>query len=106
MADKNQIIIDVELDDQKLPERIYWAASQGGEAQLTKAFFLSLFDPQRKDTLKIDLWTKDMNVNEMQVFTHNTLKAMGRSYAKAVNDASAVAKFDALADALFEDKNV
>lgn len=100
MAQKNQIIIDVELDEQKIPERIFWAASQGGEAQLTKAFFLSLFDPQRKDTLKIDLWTKDMNVNEMEVFMYNTLKAMGRSYAKAVNDAEAVAKFDALAESL------
>jgi len=101
---KNQIIIDVKLDEQKIPAEISWTTTQQEEAMAAKAFFLSLFDPVNKDTLKIDLWTKDMNVQDMEVFMHNTLKAMGRSYAKAVSNPTAVEKFDKLADELYDEK--
>lgn len=104
MSEKNQILIDVKLDEQKVPEQIWWTASGADSANETKAFFLSLFDPKNRDTLKIDLWTKEMSIPDMEVFMHNTLKAMGRSYAKAVGDSEAIEKFDHFADALIKSK--
>ncbi len=101
---KNQIIIDVELDNEKIPEKIFWAASQAEQAHETRAFFLSIFDPKAKDTLKIDLWTKEMSVQDMMVFMHNTLKAMGRSYAKAIGSGDVVTKFDDFANGLLAQK--
>lgn len=104
MSNTNQIIIDVTLDSDKIPEKILWTASSAQSANETRAFFLSLFDPQTKDTLKIDLWTKEMSVGDMEVFMHNTLKSIGRSYAKAVGATDVVEKFDAFADSLMLDK--
>ena len=33
---------------------------------MTSAFLLSLWDPNEKNTMKIDLWTKDMSIEEMK----------------------------------------
>ena len=100
MSNNNQIIIDVTLDENKIPDKILWTASKSDEANETRAFFLSLFDPVHRDTLKIDLWTKEMSVPDMEIFVHNTLKSMGRSYAKAVGRPDVVGLFDGFADSL------
>ncbi len=105
MSNNNQIILDVTLDENKIPEKILWTATTAEDAKDTPAFFLSLFDPERKDTLKIDLWTKEMSIGNMELFMFNTLKSMGRSYAKAVGQEDAVSKFDAFADELFIKKD-
>jgi gliding motility-associated protein GldC len=43
-------------------------------------------DPKDKDTLRMDLWTKDMPVDEMKQFYHQTLLSMADSFEKATND--------------------
>ena len=104
MSNSNQIILDVTLDENKIPERIMWTATTADAAEETRAFFLSLFDPVKKDTLKIDLWTKEMSIDDMKLFMYNTLKSMGRSYAKAVGETNVVQQFDQFADALIQGK--
>lgn len=104
MSNTNQIIIDVTLDADKIPHKILWTASAAQTASETRAFFLSLFDPETKDTLKIDLWTKEMSVGDMEIFMHNTLKSIGRSYAKAIGTPDVVHKFDTFADSLMADE--
>ena len=47
---------------------------------------LSVWDPKDKDTLRMDLWTKDMPVDEMKQFFHQTLVSMAASFEKATND--------------------
>jgi gliding motility-associated protein GldC len=37
-----------------------------------KALMLSLWDPTENNTMKIDLWTKDMSIEEMKQFFHQT----------------------------------
>ena len=36
--------------------------------------------------MKIDLWTKDMPVDEMNVFIHQTLVSLSQSFFKATNN--------------------
>ena len=52
----------------------------------SKAIMLSVWDPKDKDTLRMDLWTKDMPVDEMKQFYHQTLLSMADSFEKATND--------------------
>jgi gliding motility-associated protein GldC len=47
---------------------------------------LSLWDAKNKDTLKLDLWTKDMTVDEMKIFFHQTLVTMADTLENATND--------------------
>ena len=65
----SKIEIKVELDNNKVPETIRWTASDGNiDNQETKAAFLSVWDSKNKESLRIDLWTKDMPLDEMKLF--------------------------------------
>ena len=69
ISKKSDIVITIELDENKIPEKMSWSAKDGGvENQETKALLFSSWDSVNKETMKIDLWTKDMPVNEMNVF--------------------------------------
>ena len=66
---KTRISFDVELDENKVPEKITWSAPDGGVSnEKSKAVFLSVWDDNKQETLKIDLWTKDMPLDQMNVF--------------------------------------
>lgn len=85
---KKEINISVELDDQNIPTDIIWNASdlQGQDKAQCRAMLLSLWDSKQKDTLKLDLWTKDMTVDEMKIFFHQTLVTMADTLENATND--------------------
>jgi gliding motility-associated protein GldC len=77
----------VELDANKIPEKLRWTAQDGGiELADTKAIMLSIWDNNAKESLRIDLWTKDMPVDEMKLFFHQTLVAMTDTYERATAD--------------------
>ena len=49
---KSKIEISVELDENKIPEKILWSASDGEiKDHETKAAFLSVWDSKRKESL-------------------------------------------------------
>lgn len=83
---KNKIQIEVSLDDDKMPEQIEWQASPQDPTSDAKAMMLSLFDRESRDTLRIDLWTKDMQIQEMDRFFFQTLRSMADSYQKATGN--------------------
>ena len=81
------ITLKIELDENKIPENIKWSAPDGRvDHEETKAFLLSIWDHQQKETLKIDLWTKDMPVDEMKLFFHQIFVTMSETYMKATDD--------------------
>jgi len=88
MATHNsEIKFTVELDDNKIPEKLSWDAKDGGvDNEETKAFMISVWDSNKKETLKMDLWTKDMPLEEMQHFFHQTLLSMSDTFYRATND--------------------
>ena len=88
MKNKNsKIQISVELDENKIPEKILWSASDSGiKNNETKAVFLSIWDAKRKESLRVDLWTKDMPLDEMKIFFHQILTSMSSTYKRATHD--------------------
>jgi gliding motility-associated protein GldC len=84
---KFEIKFDIELDENKVPEEMHWTAEDGGVSnQKTKAIMLSMWDGKAKESLRIDLWTKDMPVDEMKIFFHQTLVAMTDTFQRATSD--------------------
>ncbi|MBT8310730.1 MAG: gliding motility protein GldC [Flavobacteriaceae bacterium] len=84
---KSTISLTVELDDNRIPEKLNWTAVDGGiENEEAKAMMLSVWDSKTQETLRIDLWTKDMPVDEMKKFFHQTLVAMSETYKRATQD--------------------
>ncbi|GLB51149.1 gliding motility protein GldC [Neptunitalea chrysea] len=84
---RSDIELNVELDENKIPEKLSWTAKDGGiENEEAKAMLLSIWDHQKKESLRIDLWTKDMPLDEMKMFFHQTLTAMSDTFYRATQD--------------------
>ena len=84
---KSEIKFFIELDENKVPEKLSWTAQDGGiQAEDSKALMLSIWDHKAKETMRIDLWTKDMPVDEMKIFFHQTLVAMADTFERATTD--------------------
>lgn len=84
---QSEIKFNIQLDENRVPEHLTWTAEDGGiNKEETKALLLSIWDNNAKETLRIDLWTKDMPVDEMKQFFHQTLVAMADTYQRATDD--------------------
>jgi len=90
MADtplQSEIKIVVALDNNRVPETLTWSAQDGGVVnEESKAIMLSVWDSKAQESMRIDLWTKDMPVDEMKVFFHQTLVSMSDTFERATND--------------------
>ena len=89
MANNNtsEIKINVQLDENRIPEKLSWAAVEGGvELEEAKAFMLSVWNSDEKSTKCIELWTKDMSMDEMKIFFHQTLLSMTETFQRATGD--------------------
>lgn len=83
----SEIKFIIELDENRVPEKLSWSAKDGGvDAEAAKAIMLSIWDSKAQETLRIDLWTKDMPVDEMKLFFHQTLVAMSDTFKRATDD--------------------
>lgn len=83
----SEIKFEIELDANRVPEKLFWTAEDGGVAkEEAKAIMLSVWDSKAKETMRIDLWTKEMPVNEMKIFFHQTLVAMSDTFKRATDD--------------------
>jgi gliding motility-associated protein GldC len=83
----SKIELNVELDENRIPEKLNWSAQDGGITnEEAKAMLLSVWDHKAKETLRIDLWTKDMPIDEMKQFFHQTLVAMSDTFNRATQD--------------------
>ncbi len=79
------IVIEVNTDDKRVPEAISWKAtdSSATEAQQAKAMMIAFWDAAEKTALRIDLWTKEMMVDEMADFFYQTMVTMADTYGRA-----------------------
>ncbi len=68
MSEKKEIKFTVSLDENHIPEKIEWTASEGGgvENEEIKAMMISVWEPKTRIAKRVDLWTKDMMVDEMK----------------------------------------
>ena len=83
----SEINFHIDLDENKVPEKLSWSAQDGGvNAEEAKAIMLSIWNSNNKESLRIDLWTKDMPIDEMKLFFHQTLVAMSDTYMRATGD--------------------
>lgn len=101
---QSPITIEVGLDENKIPETIDWSAPDGGvDKAAAKAMLLSLWDGDKQEMLRMDLWVKDMPVDQMQRFFHQNLVSMGETYLRATQDEKMAQGFEDFA-AFFADK--
>lgn len=83
--DQSTITIDVYMDKDRLPESIVWKASDSSaeDAQKAKAMLLAFWDGAEKTALRIDLWTKEMMVDEMADFYYQIFMNMADTFNRS-----------------------
>jgi len=85
---QSTIKIDVLLDPNKVPEQISWQAtdSSADMAQKAKAMCIAFWDANDKTAMRIDLWTKEMMVDEMADFYYQMLVSMADTFKRATQN--------------------
>lgn len=99
---KSSIQFSIELDQNNIPDRILWDATDKPDPGLTetKAISVALWDHKQKNTLRIDLWTKDMPVVEMKRFYIDCLGGFAQSALTATGDEFISNEINALCEKL------
>ena len=89
----SEIRFTVTVDDAHIPEVIEWEATESGlpGKRPCKATLLSLWDPNDNTTLRIDLWTKEMPVEDMKRFFFENFSSMADTYHRATDDSEGAA---------------
>lgn len=96
---KSNINIEVTLDENHVPEQLHWSAVDGGvESQETKAVMLAVWDEEKKEALRIDLWTKEMPMDDMKIFFHQMFYTMANTYSRATSEDDIATKIRAFAE--------
>lgn len=96
---KSNISIEIELDENKVPQQIQWNASDSTAdmMQQAKSMMVAFWDGADKSALRIDLWTKEMMVDEMADFYYQTFMGMADTYMRATQQKELVEDMKAFA---------
>jgi gliding motility-associated protein GldC len=99
---KSTIQFAIQLDSSQTPEKIEWDATDKPDEGFseTKSISIALWDHLQKNTMRIDLWTKDMPVDEMKRFYIDCIGGLSQSVLSATGDERMAAEIDALCDRL------
>ena len=83
----SRITIDVTTDENHVPVAMEWTAEDGGiQNQNASAMALSMWNPKEFAAMRMDLWTKDMSVEEMRSFVVQTMMTLADTYERATSD--------------------
>lgn len=85
---QSEIKLVIKLDENKMPEQIHWTATDSGQegTREAKAFSLSIWDKNESATLGIDLWTKEMLIEEMNKHYYQIFMKMADTYVRSTNN--------------------
>ena len=84
---KNKIEIEVTTDENHVPTGISWTAkNEKIKGRTAKAMSLILWDEENTTSMNMDLWTKDMNVDEMRHFVCQSMMLLADTYDRSTND--------------------
>lgn len=87
-----ELTFRVTVDENNLPQNISWSAPAAGENSSCKSVMIALWDEKENNTLRIDLWTKDMMVDEMKKFFHQNVITLTDTYLRATGDEATTKK--------------
>lgn len=101
---KSTINFTIELDQNNIPDKIFWDATDKPDPGLseTKSISVALWDHIQKNTLRIDLWAKDMPIDEMKRFHIECLGGIAQSILSSTKDEFMANEINALCERLVE----
>lgn len=86
MENSSEIKISIALDENQVPEKMHWLATDNGDSGVCDAMLMSLWDPKEMNSLRIDLWTKNMSVEDMKIFFYQSILSMADTFERATSE--------------------
>ena len=87
MSTTSRITIDITTDENQVPVAMEWTAEDGGVMnQPASAMALSMWNAKEYAAMRMDLWTKDMSVEEMRSFVVQTMMTLADTYERSTSD--------------------
>ncbi len=104
----SKINFTIQLDEKKTPEKIEWEATDAGfdGKKTSDTLMISLWDKEERSTLAIDLWTKDMLVDDMNVHFYQIFSKMAETYLNATKNNEAAQMIEDFASRFAEKLNL
>jgi gliding motility-associated protein GldC len=87
MMSENKITIVVSTDENHVPTDMVWSA-EGGDIKNrhAKALAIGMWDKEDRSTMNMELWTKDMSVDEMKMFVCDNMMTLANTLETATSD--------------------
>ncbi len=87
MPTTSRIVINVTTDENQVPVAMEWTAEDGGVMnQPASAMALSMWNAKEFAAMRMDLWTKEMSVEEMRSFVVQTIMTLADTYERSTSD--------------------
>ena len=96
---RKEIRFNIEQDDQNIPQKIYWEATDNPNEGLdeTRAIVVGVWDQFHRGTLFIPLWTNDMEVFDMKRMCIEMVGLLSDTVKNATGDDEMAQQMDDLA---------
>jgi gliding motility-associated protein GldC len=103
LRNTSEIRLSVHTDNEGV-DGIHWEADDAPEPgeQQAAAMILALWDGEKRNAMRIDLWTKEMTIEDMNDFFFQTLLTMADTYKNATNNRDLMADIKAFAQEFAE----
>jgi gliding motility-associated protein GldC len=96
---QTNITITVDLDENHIPEKLTWNAEDSDVQNMeTKSAMISVWDDKTMEALRIDLWTKEMPLDQMKMFIHQSIVSLGQTYQRASGEEDVAKWLEDMAD--------
>ena len=105
---KSEIKVTVELDENMVPERLEWQASESelDKGEEVKTVSLAVWEDKEKLAKRVDLWAKDMMVDDMKIFFYQNMMGLADAYQRATSEQDNAQAIREFANKWAEDMNV
>jgi gliding motility-associated protein GldC len=100
MSRTAEIKVLIDLDDDDVPTQIEWQASEAKDAGFVscQTVMLSLWDSENNTTASIDLWTKEITIDDMNLHFYQMLHKMADTYLRATKNPDMAKEIHSFAD--------
>ena len=84
---KETLTVDVIMDENMIPESINWRSTQeNNKKEEASAALMYFWNTKNKETFNLDLWTKKMSIEEMNMMIFQSFMTIANTYERATSE--------------------
>ncbi len=84
----HRLTVDVAMDENMIPEEIVWKSNdqQNSSEEKASAALIYFWNKTKNETFNLDLWTKEMSIEEMNKMMFQMIMTLANTYERATSE--------------------